>query len=197
MKETEEYSSLRNEILGLISIQNNYIIAMYTITVTILVFGIERKNEWIFLLPYIILFSFQKNISAKKDAMIRIAAYITVFHENGMGWESFHEKIVDNTSGGEEKGFSIKSFIAGKVASFQLAAVCSIGTIIQCVYNNVEKWKGDNSFWSFLHTSLPIILAIVLYFLLRFIYANALKLRMTRQEYIKRLKLIKYEKEKI
>ena len=28
MKETEEYSWLRNEILGLISIQNNYIIAI-------------------------------------------------------------------------------------------------------------------------------------------------------------------------
>ncbi len=50
-----EYIELKEEVIALIQIQNNYIIAMYTITVSILAFAIERNNEWLFLLPYIIL----------------------------------------------------------------------------------------------------------------------------------------------
>ena len=57
-----EYNALRSEILNLISIQNTYIIAMYTITITILGFGLQTQNSFLFLLPYIVLFSFQKEM---------------------------------------------------------------------------------------------------------------------------------------
>lgn len=82
---------LRQEILDLITIQNTYIVAMYTITITIIGIGLERKSNVLFLLPYIILFSFQCIISAKKDGYIRIAAYIAVYLEERDGWEKQYQ----------------------------------------------------------------------------------------------------------
>lgn len=93
-----EYTMLRQEILDLINIQNNYIIAMYTITITILGIALERQSQVLFLVPYLILFSFQRIISAKKDGMVRIAAYISVYLEKDKeGWESKYEELVAAT----------------------------------------------------------------------------------------------------
>ena len=79
MNKEEEHLSLRSEIISLVEIQNNYIIAMYTITIALITLAIQQKNVWIYLLPYVILFSFQRIILAKRDIMLRIAAYIAVF----------------------------------------------------------------------------------------------------------------------
>lgn len=40
MNSETEYSALRNEILNCITMQNNYIVAMYTISISILVFAL-------------------------------------------------------------------------------------------------------------------------------------------------------------
>ena len=92
-----EYTMLKQEIISLVEIQNTYIIAMYTITITILGVAFERKSQILFLLPYIILFSFQRIISAKRDGMLRIASYIAVYLEEGTGWESIYETISNRT----------------------------------------------------------------------------------------------------
>lgn len=87
IKNTNEYLSLRSEIISLVDIQYNYILAMYTISIALISLAIQQQNEWIFLLPYIVLFSFQRVISAKRNIMIRIAAYIAVFLDEEFGWE--------------------------------------------------------------------------------------------------------------
>lgn len=196
MKKTEEYSSLRNEILGLINIQNSYIIAMYTITVTIFVFGIERKNEWIFLLPYIIFFSFQRIISAKNDAMVRIAAYISVYLEEGAGWESRYGKIVERTTikNNHGKKFSkVKNILLGRISSMQLGLVCSVCSIIICICNNLDIWNQKQSFSVYLTTTIPIFTSVVLFSLLRMNCNNALTNMSKREIYIEQLKLLKSE----
>lgn len=144
MAPKEEYASLRSEIIGLVSIQNNYVIAMYTITVAIITFAIQQKNEWIFLLPYIILFSFQRIISTKRNIMLRIAAYISVFLDEDFGWEKNYNDIVDNTLGkhnDKEKFSKFKNVISGRISSLQLGLVCSIGCIIICVIRIFENHK--------------------------------------------------------
>lgn len=44
-----QYSTLRNEMLNCITMQNNYIVAMYTISIRILVFAFSQNDELIFL----------------------------------------------------------------------------------------------------------------------------------------------------
>ncbi|NSF39953.1 hypothetical protein [Blautia wexlerae] len=137
-----EYSALRQEILNLITIQNTYIIAMYTITITILGIGIERKSSILLLLPYVILFSFQRIIAAKKDSYLRVAAYIAVYLEDGDGWEWRYKKISENTIGiqkANKKKFVIKDIISGRISSLQLGLLCSSMSIGMCLIENCKK----------------------------------------------------------
>ena len=195
MKNPEEYTSLREEILQLINIQNNYIIAMYTISITILVFGIERKNEWIFMMPYIILLAFQRVISAKNNDMLRIAAYIAVYLENeNEGWESQYTKIAKETSIIDKKhkgSLTLKNIIFGRVSSLQLGLVCSILGIVVCIVNNIQMWQGKLSFLFYIKSLLPVFILIILYFILRYRSKNALSSMEIRSSYINKLSCLK------
>lgn len=142
-----EYNALRAEVLNLISIQNTYIIAMYTITVTILGIGLQTQNSLLFLLPYTVLFSFQRTISAKRDGYLRIAAYIAVYLEKGSGWESRYETIVRSIqpvpNSKNNKLLSIgKNIILGRISSLQLGVICSIASII----TSLLKLKDTKNF---------------------------------------------------
>ena len=189
-----EYTMLKQEIISLVELQNTYIIAMYTITITIFGVAFERKSHILFLLPYIILFSFQRVISAKRDGILRIAAYIAVYLEEGKGWESSYEKVVDKTtkeSNGKEKFSRFMNIITGRISSLQLGALCSIASIIMCCYN-----KGitlSNIYDLKLTDSLVLIAAIVLFAVLYYWTKDVLKSK--RQRYIESLENAKFKKE--
>ena len=122
-----EYTSLRQEILDAINACDAYNIAMYTITITILGVALETNNPLLFLLPYVVLFPFQRAINKKKDSTIRLGAYISVFYESGDGWESramFYNAAM-NRGVNKPKGESLLNRIAGRIGSFQLAMLCS------------------------------------------------------------------------
>lgn len=88
MDKNTEYTMLKQEIINTSDIIINITIAMYTISISIFVFAFEFGNYFIFLLTYMILFSFQNMINRKKDGINRLAAYIAVYLEEGNGWES-------------------------------------------------------------------------------------------------------------
>lgn len=100
-----EYTMLKEEILGLISSSDNLIIAMYTITIAILAVAFETNNCLLFLLPFIVLFSFQGVLNRKRDNMVKLAAYIAVYLEEEKGWES---KFVGKSKIGNRKIKKIK-----------------------------------------------------------------------------------------
>lgn len=104
-----QYAPLKGEMQEIVAIQSNYIIAMYTITVAIIGIGLQFDNVWLLLLPYVVLFSFQRIIQAKKDVMLRIAAYISVFLDGPDGFEKNYIKIVNKTT----NRFSQKNHIRG------------------------------------------------------------------------------------
>lgn len=190
-----EYSTLRDEIINLVEIQSNYIIAMYTITVSIIGFAIERNSEWLFLLPYIILFSFQRIISSKNDGMIRIAAYIAVFLEENHGWESMYADVVKRTTvkHNNRKTYSrLKSIIGGRISSLQLGLACSIGCIITNILNEEFLTNTIQSI-QFIDI-LPTIIAICLYFTLRGWCGSVNGTMNKRSLYIESLKLLRDEK---
>lgn len=95
MNNNEEFSSLRDEIIESITLQNNYIVAMYTIAVTIMVFAIEKNNSVLFLMPYMILFPFQSIINSKRDGMLKMGAYIEVYYGQDFKWEHTNYLITD------------------------------------------------------------------------------------------------------
>ena len=133
MNKDSEYMSLRAEIISLVEIQYNYIVTMYTITIAIISLAIQQKNEWLFLLPYIILISFQRVISAKRNVMLRIAAYIAVFLDGDIGWEKNYNEIVNHTlnkHNNTEKFSKLKNVLSGRISSLQLGVVCSAGCIV-------------------------------------------------------------------
>lgn len=178
-----EYNALRSEILNLISIQNTYIIAMYTITITILGFGLQTQNSFLFLPPYIVLFPFQRIISAKKDGYLRIAAYITVYLEEGSGWESRYATITSSMQSTKHKNklnIVIYNVFIGRISSSQLGFLCSSISIIVTLLNITE----DNVPL----TIVTILSAVILFSLLLYFNKNTLKSMKKREEYIELMK---------
>lgn len=49
------YQNLRDEIMDLGKRQDNYLLASYTICITIWAFALETLNEWVAVLPMVIL----------------------------------------------------------------------------------------------------------------------------------------------
>lgn len=64
-----EYSMLKQEIISMTDIISNITVAMYTITVSIIVLAFETKNAVIFLTPYIVLYPFQNIINRKISSL--------------------------------------------------------------------------------------------------------------------------------
>ena len=192
MNKKEEYLSLRSEIISLVEIQNNYIIAMYTITIALITLAIQQKNVWIYLLPYVILFSFQRIISAKRDIMLRIAAYIAVFLDGDFGWEKNYKDIINNTLNKYENGnrySKLKNILSGRISSLQLGIICS-GTciIMQMIYIfESNEWIYLNEFtWQKIKFTdmFPIICAVFLFCILADWCRGALKAMVVRDKYI-------------
>lgn len=195
MNKSYEYTSLRAEIISLVEIQYNYILAMYTISIAIISLAIQQQNEWIFLLPYIILFSFQRVISAKRNIMLRIAAYIAVFLDEDFGWEKNYNEIVDNTlnkHNSTEEYSDFKNVYSGRISSLQLGLVCSLGCIVLGVVHILEN-KGWNSLNNIVLSDIsfldmfPIVCAILLFCGLLDWCKGSLKAMDIRNKYIESL----------
>lgn len=203
MKNTNEYLSLRSEIISLVDIQYNYILAMYTISIALISLAIQQQNEWIFLLPYIVLFSFQRVISAKRNIMIRIAAYIAVFLDEEFGWEKNYNDIVENTlkKHNNKKKFSkFKNIISGRISSVQLGIVCSVGCFIVSVNHILENhdWESlKNIILSEIPfvEMIPVICAILLLMAIMDWSRGAIDAMEVRNKYIESLTQFKKEVE--
>lgn len=118
-----EYSMLKQEILQLTSACDNLVIAMYTVTIAILAVAFETNNYNLFLLPFVVLFSFQGILNRKRAGIVRIVAYIVVYLEEEKGWESkgvCKQKIGDKRI----KMNKMISFLFGRSSSAQLGLIC-------------------------------------------------------------------------
>lgn len=179
-----EYTMLKQEIISLVELQNTYIIAMYTITITILGVAFERKSEILFLLPYVVLFSFQRIISVKRDGMLRISSYIAVYLEEGEGWESKYEEIFNRTTRRSRKRFSkFTNIFIGRISSLQLGLLCSASSIIMHFYNKI-KLLNLNSLE--LQDVLVVLSSIILFTCLNYSVKDIFKSK--RKQYIRILK---------
>lgn len=199
MEKKEEYNSLRAEVLGIIDITQNYIIAMYTISIAILTLAVQQQNPWLFLLPYVVLFSFQRIISAKKDIMVRIAAYIAVFLDEDFGWEKNYKEIFEKTTvkhNATNKFSNMMNAISGRISSLQIGVVCSVGCIIMNLYGVYEIVRNSTSDTNVLDKISPMnmfscVCALLLLAALREWCKNSLNTMQRREQYIESLTIYK------
>lgn len=180
-----EYSTLRQEILDSITARDNYIIAMYTITTAILCVAFELQNPILFLLTYIILFAFQNSIASKNENMIVLAAYISVYLEEGTGWESQNIALKDIMHEGApfRRPRSIWSRLMGRIGSVQLGLLCSIS----CIVYAVVELLNVSQIVETIESATCIVLAIILYVVIRIRTKDVLKLSKRRKVYIENL----------
>lgn len=191
-----QYASLKAEMQEIVTIQSSYIIAMYTITVAIIGIGLQFDNVWLLLLPYVVLFSFQRIIQAKKDVMLRIAAYISVFLDGPDGFEKNYTKIVKKTTNrfSQKKPYSLfRNIVSGRISSLQLGALCSSLCIIKYLLTKRDErllflhWIENYTQITFIDT-LPILAALGLFALLCYKCRDALGSMRDRGNYIRSLK---------
>lgn len=188
-----EYATLRQEILDTITARDNYIMAMYTITAAVLCAAFELQNPILFLIPYIILFAFQNTIATKTENMIVLAAYIAVYLEEGDGWESNNygiKKIMHNGIP-YKRANSIWKFLVGRIGSVQLGMLCSVACIIYSVFDILAAEEIQN----IIEASIYIVLAVILYVLIRIQTKNVLEIKKRRDVYIANLQKDKSKEE--
>lgn len=99
-----EYSSLRAEILSEQANESNLLIAMYTISLAIFTFAIDKQNPFLFLVIIFVLIPFRLQIIWKQTGIIRLSAYIIVNFENGDSGFKWERTILDAVKY-REKGF--------------------------------------------------------------------------------------------
>lgn len=124
-----EYNTLRNEILHEMAMQTNLRIAMSTLSITILAFGMERNSAILCLIAFAIIIPFRLLIISEQFAILRLSAYIIVrFEKNNpqLIWES---TIADMKNTDVKLAFLSRT-IAG--AGYYIASI--LGLIAVCSY---------------------------------------------------------------
>lgn len=188
-----EYGALRQEIHDAINARDNYIMAMYTITTAILCVAFELENTILFLIPYVILYSFQNTIATKNENMIVLGSYIAVCLEEGGGWESKNEELkkIMGTSKMFKRHEGILAKLVGRIGSVQLGLLCSISCILYAIKDLLlASGVGD-----MIRPVCCIILAVVLYRIICVQTKTVFSLRQRRKVYVDSLNA--YEKDKL
>ena len=187
-----EYSMLKQEIISTTDIISNITLAMYTITVSIIVLAFETENAVIFLAPYIVLYPFQNIINRKRDGINRIVAYIAVFLEKEKGWEGQYNQYYE-VMRGYNKGLMLTrkvwNFIIGRTNSTQLGLL-STALFNYFYFKTVQI--ADIGIKDAALVATSILLFVVLAFENKIIISN----KDIRTMYIEQLKLLKKSQKK-
>lgn len=192
MDKVTEYTMLKQEIINTSDVIVNITITMYTISTAIFVFALEFNNCYAFLFPYVVLFPFQNMINRKRDGINRLAAYISVYIEEGNGWESKLSENIAVFRGLDKHKVIVNriwNFIIGRTNSSQLGLISTIFflyTYMQRV--NMAALTIENY-------SLPI-LSVLLFIILFWGNKRALSNVATRDLYIARLEQAKLAQKK-
>lgn len=94
------YQNLRGEIIDLAKRQDNYLLASYTICITIWAFSLETLNEWVAILPMFILIPLSLRVCDFRYGTVFLSAFMAVFLEEKSyeGWEYVREEYYKTKS---------------------------------------------------------------------------------------------------
>ncbi len=146
MKEAE-YSSLRAEIIGEQSSQANLLIAMYTISIALLTFAIDKGNTYLFALAVYVIILFKLQILWKQTGMMRLSAYLIVKFEQGESEASWESDIIEAEKyRGKElkKWLRLISWSSSAMSTFMILIICAlnIGLTWFTMSKNDTRWLG-------------------------------------------------------
>ena len=154
----EEYSALKAEITETVNIQQNYIIAMYTMTAAFIGFAIQYSNLWLFVIAYIVLIPFQRIIDAKKYHKLKLSAILAAYSNDI--WEQHYTHFEDNVfSPTYHRSFFSKFYII-RVSSYHLGALCSALCVLKGILMILNTSTVKNPL---LYIYLPSFIAILLF----------------------------------
>lgn len=185
-----QYSALRNEILNCITMQNNYIVAMYTISISILVFAFSQNDELIFLFPYLIIIPFQSIINIKRNAMIKLGVYIQVFLEDENDWENVNILFeAENREINDKRIHNKLKRVVRRTGAVQIGFFCSLSACIVHYMNlNIEiKEILSVSLWD----SMVFIFALLLIGVVLVINKTVWETKNVRESYLSIMSNIK------
>lgn len=124
------YQNLREEMMDLVKRQDTYLLAAYTITISVWSFAIQFANHWIALLPIFILLPLSFRVCDFRKGTVFLSSFMAIFleRESYDGWEYVREeyfKVFPNLHG-EKKGLleNIVTFLSRM--SFCLLTIVSI-----------------------------------------------------------------------
>lgn len=187
----EEYACITNRIIAAYQVKHSYIIAMYTITIAIVGYAIQAKNAWLFLLPYIVLFSFQRLIQNERYRINKFDAFLAVYSEDI--WEREYKEFHDNLKLSyrvHEYGIITSKFV--RVPALHLGVACSGMAILMQVYSLVYTSEGYDlnrlithwTFWDILLLTIACVLLILIVIWCK----NANDSEATRAKYIEQIR---------
>ena len=190
----KEYTSLQNEIISIHQRKDGYEIACYTITITLFGFALQLKNEWLFLLPYLILFPIQRIISNKQAQATIISAYLAVFSDDT--WEKYYTEL--------HEGLYKNDSIITKISRLKIMRVStlylSMLSTLFCITINIYNYWFLNGRFPFLKDIsmdrfLPSVVSIFLFVMMGKYTLDALKSGERREDYIKKFNAKKLKME--
>lgn len=187
----EEYACITNRITTSFQVKHSYNIAMYTITIAIIGYALETKNAWLFLLPYVVLFSFHRIIQNERYRINKYDAFLAVYSDDI--WEQEYKEFHDNLKQCyriHEHGITTSKFV--RVPALHLGFVCSVMSISMQVYNLVYiNGRYDLNCLVTDYTLGDLFLLVVACVLLILIFLwckNANNSIATREKYIEQIK---------
>lgn len=91
------YQNLRAEIMDLVKRQDTYLLAAFTITISVLSIAIETSKEWLAMLSLVILIPLALRIADFRYGVVFISSFMAVFLEEKSydGWEFVREKYYE------------------------------------------------------------------------------------------------------
>jgi len=188
----EEYTCITNRITSSFQVKHSYNIAMYTITIAIIGFAVETKNAWLFLLPYIVLFSFHRIIQNERYRINKYDAFLAVYSDDvwEQGYKEFHDNL-KKTYTVHTHGITTSKLV--RVSALHLGLVCSMMSIFMRAYNLVCTGEGYDLNLLVKNCTLGdvflLVAALGLLVLMFFWCKNANDSIATREKYIRQIKL--------
>lgn len=187
----EEYACITNRIMTAIQVKHAYNVAMYTITIAIIGFALESKNAWLFLLPYIVLFSFHRLIQNERYRINKYDAYLAVYSKDGweQNYKTFHMNL-EQCYNRHPHGITKSKMV--RVSALHLGFMCSVMAILMGGYNiisiesgvDLNRWISNTTFFDWLLGLAAVVLFVVMIFWCK----NANDSMYTRDKYIEQIK---------
>ncbi len=161
------YKKLREEVMDLVKRQDTYLLAAYTITITIWTVAVERNNPWIALLPLFILFVISLRICDFRDSSAFLSAYISIWLEKkpGIGWSYTREKYFEIIKNKERTKRNIWIRLLDKTGKYlSRMSLCVLSIVSIALFWKMRESHFDscqNIFKNMLIVSIQLIVLII------------------------------------